>query len=109
MEIIFVLFLAIAIDLALGEFPRAIHPVVWMGKLISFLEKGGINKSPTVQLFYGLGIVVVSVSQNPNYVVGVVRDTGIGMTPEQLSHVFDEFYRTEEAKGLSFQRVMGSL
>jgi len=49
------------------------------------------------------GIVVVSLSQNPNYVVGVVRDTGIGMTPEQVQHVFDEFYRTEEAKAMERQ------
>jgi len=49
------------------------------------------------------GIVVVSLSQNPNYVVGIVRDTGIGMTPEQLQHVFEEFYRTEEAKAIERQ------
>jgi len=49
------------------------------------------------------GIVVVSLAQNPSYVVGVVRDTGIGMTPEQLSHIFDEFYRTEEAKAMERQ------
>ena len=49
------------------------------------------------------GIVVVSLSQNPNYVVGVVRDTGIGMTPEQLSNLFAEFYRTEEAKAMEHQ------
>jgi signal transduction histidine kinase len=49
------------------------------------------------------GIVVVNLSQNPNYVVGVVRDTGIGLTPEQVSHLFEEFYRTEEAKAMERQ------
>ncbi len=49
------------------------------------------------------GIVVVTLSQNPNYVVGTVRDTGIGMTPEQLTHIFEEFYRTEEAKAMERQ------
>jgi len=49
------------------------------------------------------GIVVVSLSQNPNYVVGVVRDTGIGLTAEQLVHLFEEFYRTEEAKAMERQ------
>lgn len=49
------------------------------------------------------GIVVVTLSQNPNYVVGTVRDTGIGMTPEQMSHLFEEFYRTEEAKAMERQ------
>jgi signal transduction histidine kinase len=49
------------------------------------------------------GVVVASLSQNPNYVVGAVRDTGIGMTPEQLAHIFEEFYRTEEAKAIERQ------
>jgi len=49
------------------------------------------------------GIVVVGLTQNPNYVVGVVRDTGIGMSPEQMSHLFEEFYRTEEAKAMERQ------
>lgn len=49
------------------------------------------------------GIVVVTLSQNPNYVVGTVRDTGIGMSPEQMSHLFEEFYRTEEAKAMERQ------
>jgi len=49
------------------------------------------------------GIVVVSLSQNPKYVVGVVRDTGIGMTPEQMTHLFEEFYRTEQAKAMERQ------
>lgn len=49
------------------------------------------------------GIVVVSLTQNPNYIVGMVRDTGIGMTPEQQAHLFEEFYRTEEAKAMERQ------
>jgi signal transduction histidine kinase len=49
------------------------------------------------------GIVVVTVSQNPNYVVGAVRDTGIGLAPEQMAHLFEEFYRTDEAKAMERQ------
>ena len=59
MEILLIIFLAIAIDLVLGEPPRPIHPVVWMGKIISFLEKRGKGKSPTVQFLYGLGMVLI--------------------------------------------------
>jgi signal transduction histidine kinase len=33
----------------------------------------------------------------------MVRDTGIGMTPEQQAHLFEEFYRTEEAKAMERQ------
>jgi signal transduction histidine kinase len=49
------------------------------------------------------GIVVVTLAQNPNYVVGSVRDTGIGMTPEQMAHLYEEFYRTDEAKAMERQ------
>lgn len=41
MDILLILSVALAIDLALGEPPRPIHPVVWMGKVASFLERGG--------------------------------------------------------------------
>ena len=35
------LLLALAMDLALRELPNAVHPVVWMGKLVSLLERIG--------------------------------------------------------------------
>ena len=36
-----VLLLALALDLVLRELPVAIHPVVWTGKLVSWLESFG--------------------------------------------------------------------
>lgn len=60
MEILLILFLAIIIDLALGEPPRVIHPVVWMGKIASFLEKGGISQSHVARFLYGVGMVLVT-------------------------------------------------
>jgi len=59
-DIVLILSLALAIDLVLGEPPRVIHPVVWMGKVASFLEKGGIGRSPIAQFLYGLGITLVT-------------------------------------------------
>ncbi|MDP2729028.1 MAG: cobalamin biosynthesis protein [Dehalococcoidales bacterium] len=53
MDILIILSLALIADLALGEPPRPVHPVVWMGKLTSFLEKGGDSKSPVAQFIYG--------------------------------------------------------
>ncbi len=59
MDILLIVFLALTFDLVLGEPLRTIHPVVWMGKIISFLEKRGKGKSPTAQFLYGLGMVLV--------------------------------------------------
>jgi len=59
MEALFILLLALIIDLALGEPPAIIHPVVWMGKVTSSLIKGGSNRSPATQFLYGLGVTLV--------------------------------------------------
>ncbi|MFC2001771.1 cobalamin biosynthesis protein [Chloroflexota bacterium] len=60
MEMILILFLALAIDLALGEPPRVIHPVVWMGKVTSFLERGNHRRSHTIQFSYGVAMVIIT-------------------------------------------------
>ncbi|MFC1956504.1 adenosylcobinamide-phosphate synthase CbiB, partial [Chloroflexota bacterium] len=59
MDIVFILLLALAMDLVLGEPHRTIHPVVWMGKAVSFLERGGRGQSPVAQFLYGLVMVLV--------------------------------------------------
>jgi adenosylcobinamide-phosphate synthase len=53
-DIVLVLLLALAVDSALGEPPRLIHPVVWMGKAAAFLERGGIRLPRRVQFVYGI-------------------------------------------------------
>ncbi|MFQ6121755.1 MAG: cobalamin biosynthesis protein [Dehalococcoidales bacterium] len=60
MDILLIVFLALAIDLALGEPPRAVHPVVWMGKVASLLEKGNIGQSSVARFWYGSGMVLVT-------------------------------------------------
>ncbi len=61
MDILLIVFLALIFDLVLGEPPRTIHPVVWMGKTASFLEKGNSGQSAVAQFWYGVGMVVVMV------------------------------------------------
>jgi len=70
MEPLFILLLALVIDLLLGEPPRAIHPVVWMGKAVSFLEKvAPISSEPSTfngggrvrQLVYGVVMVLLTI------------------------------------------------
>ncbi|MFC1989951.1 cobalamin biosynthesis protein [Chloroflexota bacterium] len=59
MDILLILLAALAMDLALGEPPRLIHPVVWMGKVASFLEGGGNTQSRLAQFFYGMGMTLL--------------------------------------------------
>jgi adenosylcobinamide-phosphate synthase len=62
MEIILIIALAAAIDVALGDPPDAFHPVAWMGKVISRLEKGGLKLNPTSQFLYGMGMTLFTVA-----------------------------------------------
>jgi len=54
MEMIIVLASALVLDLLLGEPPLALHPVVWMGKLIDLGEKPGLNRKPAFQFISGM-------------------------------------------------------
>jgi adenosylcobinamide-phosphate synthase len=54
METILILALAVIIDLTVGDPPNILHPVAWMGKVISLIEKGGIQLKPSFQLIYGV-------------------------------------------------------
>ena len=59
MEIIVILLLALILDLSLGDPPNAIHPVVWMGKLISFMKRFEMGRTPTAQFVQGVLITVM--------------------------------------------------
>jgi adenosylcobinamide-phosphate synthase len=62
MEIILILALAIALDLALGEPPNALHPVAWMGKVVAFLEKFSKGHSPSAQFLYGMLMTLLTMA-----------------------------------------------
>jgi two-component system phosphate regulon sensor histidine kinase PhoR len=44
------------------------------------------------------GKVTVTLKAEGDRVVGIVEDTGIGIAPEEVSRIFDEFYRAEGAR-----------
>ncbi|MCJ7571244.1 MAG: ATP-binding protein [Candidatus Thermoplasmatota archaeon] len=45
-----------------------------------------------------LGNIMLDAKQDNTYVTVSVKDSGIGMTDEQLEHVFDEFYKADPAR-----------
>ena len=54
--------LAGVIDVALGEPPPRLHPVVWMGRLIGALEARRPSRRPRLELAYGVLIVLVVIA-----------------------------------------------
>ena len=60
MEIILILLIALAIDLAFGELPDAWHPVAWLGKLISWEMKWVPRRGKVVPLIFGVIIVLLT-------------------------------------------------
>jgi adenosylcobinamide-phosphate synthase len=54
MEFLLILTAAVLLDILLDDPPNMIHPVAWMGKVISLLEKGAPKQNPIGQFIYGL-------------------------------------------------------
>jgi adenosylcobinamide-phosphate synthase len=50
---------AIVADRVIGEWPNALHPVVWMGKAASWLERLTPARSPAVELGWGALITAI--------------------------------------------------
>ena len=59
-EILLVLVLALTYDQFFGEPPNHLHPVVWLGKVVSAWEHFAPKSGPNRQLLYGLLAVLAS-------------------------------------------------
>jgi PAS domain S-box-containing protein len=44
------------------------------------------------------GTITIDASEDRNMIIISVKDTGIGMTEEQLNQIFDEFYKADESR-----------
>ncbi len=56
-----ILLFALAIDLLIGEFPVKLHPVVWIGNIISFFKKYLINYNSKISgLIISICVIIVS-------------------------------------------------
>lgn len=62
MDILWLLALALILDFALGEPPDAFHPVAWMGRVTSFLERRRPSHVTSHHLAYGVMITLVVVA-----------------------------------------------
>lgn len=62
MENLLILPLALVIDLAFGEYPRPLHPVVWIGQVISWQLKLSPKNGAKARFVYGILIVFLTIA-----------------------------------------------
>lgn len=53
------------------------------------------------------GYVELSAVRKGGHVGWVIRDTGIGMNPNEIPHIFDRFYRADESRGVTVGTGLG--
>ncbi|UCD09703.1 MAG: cobalamin biosynthesis protein [Dehalococcoidales bacterium] len=58
LEYLYILPLALVIDWLIGEYPAFLHPVTWVGNVISLLLKAAPRKGSVLQFVYGIFIVI---------------------------------------------------
>ena len=68
-----------------------------IGQVISNFISNAIKYSPDQDM------IVISTAQRGTDVVCCVKDFGIGISEENIDHVFDQFYRVSTAEAYSYQ------
>ena len=61
MDALIILAIALLWEIGIGDPPTPIHPVGWMGRLISLLQRLSPGRNPRAQFLYGLGMVLLGV------------------------------------------------
>jgi len=62
-------------------------------ELINNLITNAVKYTPK-----GSGVIVIDAKKDERFVLVSVKDNGIGMTKEQISRIFDEFYMADESR-----------
>jgi signal transduction histidine kinase len=71
----------------------------WLERLILNLVDNAIKFTPEG------GAIAVSVSREADTARLTVRDTGIGITPERMPHIFERFFRADPARSSGVEGV----
>lgn len=88
-ELVIVLLLAYALDLVFCEPPAAIHPVVWMGRLIAFFKK---NVPKTNRKLYGIFMGLVTILFGALIAYVVLYFMGIESIPSPLRYLVAAYF-----------------
>jgi signal transduction histidine kinase len=75
--------------------PAALADPDRLRQILSNLVRNAVRHTPEG------GIIVLSAARERAWVVISVADTGEGIAPEHLPHVFDRFYRADQARSRS--------
>ncbi len=73
--------------------PDSIHQVVYnlMDNAIKFTQDGGD---------VSISITTVAIGKKERKAQFVIKNTGLGIPPEELPHIFERFYKTDRSRGL---------
>ncbi len=88
-ELVIVLLLAYTLDLAFNEPPAAIHPVVWMGKLIAILKK---NAPKTHRKLYGVFMGLSTILFGSLIAYFVLLFMGVENIPAPLRYIVAAYF-----------------
>jgi heavy metal sensor kinase len=82
----------ISLDIAAMEEITLVGDSLWLHQLITNLLHNAINYTPEG------GDVTLSLTRDGDHAVLKVWDTGPGIPPEHLPHIFDRFYRVDSGR-----------